>query len=243
MGQCQIEETFQFFGMNQTGPQRSHHRHHGVAMVELIVAGMIAVIVISAVGVLIDGGNRAWLTTYNSVYGQSKDDATTITSAFTHVARKSNRISYVLYDVDGSVFTPVASDPSESEAIVEGDAVEFRYWDVELDSSDSHGIVDTDRIASAYALFYIENGQFKVDYGPYPPGAINSSGRRQTAHVNTIVLADHVSAGPTIAPFSHTTQAGVGLGCVRLNVIVTDPDTGETTRVMTAALMRNIWPR
>jgi len=122
--------------------------------------------------------------------------------------------------------------------------VEFRYWDVELDSSDSHGLMNTDTLATAYALFYHEGGQFKVDYGPYPPGAVpHGGGQKHGAGVTTVVLADNVTADPTVKPFSHTTQAGVGLGCVRLNVIQTDPNSGETTRIMTAALLRNIWPR
>lgn len=224
--------------------ERWNSLRSGMAMVELVIAGSIALIVISAAGILLDGGNRAWLATYDSVFGQAKDDATTITSAFGHVARKSNRISYVLYHVDQGNFTPVLPDPSVPEAVVSGDAVEFRYWDVELDAGDSHGIMDTDKIATAYALFYLDNGQFKVDYGPYPPGAVpDGGGQRRTTGVTTVVLAHSVSAGPTIAPFSHTMQAGVGLGCVRLNVLVTDPNSGQTNRVMTAALMRNIWPR
>ena len=218
--------------------------YSGTAMVELIIAGSVALILISSVGLLLDGGSRAWQHTYDSVYSETKDDARTITAAFGHVARKSNRASYVLYDVSQGVFTPALPDDSQSQCVVWGDAVEFRYWDVELDESDSHGIMDTDIIATAYALFYIESGQFKVDYGPYPPGAVpNGGGQRHTTGVTTVVLADNVTADAAIEPFSHTTQAGVGLGCVRLNVIVTDPNSSETTRIMTAALLRNIWPR
>jgi len=242
-GTSQLEDTQRWSSADRAGCVSGNLECRGMAMVELIVAGSIAVIVIASAAILIDGGNRAWLATYDSVNGRDKDDATTITAAFTQVARKSNRTSYVLYNVDQGRFRPITSDPSQSQAVVAGDAVELRYWDVELEAGDSHDVMDTDRIATAYALFYIDDGQFKVDYGPYRPGAISDSGQRRTTNVDTVVLADNVSADSTVAPFSHTAQAGVGLGCIRLNVLLTDPTSHETTRVMTAALMRNIWPR
>ena len=209
-----------------------------------MVSGAIAVVLCFAVGALLDGGNRIWLRTYESAHGQKREEARAIKAAFGSVGRQANRTSYVLYRIERGRFIPVLSDPSKAEAVVAGDAVEFRYWDVDLDASDSHGVMDVDQIATAYALFYVEDEQLKVDYGPYPPGAVPSTGRaRNTTGVTTIVLAENVTVDADQKPFSHTASAGVGQGSVRLNVTLTDPENGATTRIVTGVLMRNIWPR
>jgi hypothetical protein len=104
--------------------------------------------------------------------------------------------------------------------------------------------VDTSKLATAYALFYLDGHQLKVDYGPYPPGAVPAGvGVRNTRGVTTVVLADHVNLSGTDVPFTHNTVAGVGQGSVRLNVTLTDPNTGDTVKVMTTAFLRNAWPR
>jgi len=216
----------------------------GMAMVELIITGTIALVLISAVGVLLDGGNRAWLHTYAVMNSEREADAKAIVAAFGSIGRRSNRASYVLYRIDRGLFTPVQPDPSRPQSVLAGDAVEFRCWDVELDASDSHHVMDADRAATVYELFYVEDGRLKVDEGPYPPGAVPAGGgAKNLMGVSTRVLAENVTPDATVGPFSHTTQAGVGQGCVRLNLILTDPASGDTTRVMAAALMRNIWPR
>lgn len=215
-----------------------------MTLVELVIAGVASFVVIMAVGMLLGGGNHAWLRAYELAHSDESEAAQIIRAAFGGLGRRSNRGSYVLYRVHQRVFTPVRADASEPDAVVFGDAVEFRYWDVLLDASDSHSIMDTDRIATAYALFYLEDQQLKVDYGPYPPGAVSRhGGRRNTTGVTTVVLAENVTADADTGAFGHTANAGVGRGCVRLKVTLTDPDTGTTTTVMTAALMRNIWPR
>jgi len=128
--------------------------------------------------------------------------------------------------------------------VVSGDAVEFRYWDVELDSEDSHQLMDVTKTATAYALFYLEGDTLKVDYGPYPPGGVPAGGgARNSSNASTTLLAENASADPNIGAFSHTTLNGVGQGCVRINIILTDPEDNESIRVTTAAMMRNIWPR
>jgi hypothetical protein len=84
----------------------------------------------------------------------------------------------------------------------------------------------------------------KVDYGPYPPGAVPAGGgAKNTTGVTTVVLAENVDTNGAISPFSHNTVANAGQGSVRLNVILTDSSSGETTKVMTTALLRNVWPR
>ncbi|MBN1360399.1 MAG: hypothetical protein JW993_07400 [Sedimentisphaerales bacterium] len=216
----------------------------GMTLVELMIAGTVSFIVILAVGILLDGGNRAWTKTYELAHSKEKEEAQTVRAAFGSLGRRANRGSYTLYQVDQGVYTPVRGDPTQAVSVVFGDAVEFRYWDVPLDASDSYDVMDTERIATAYALFYLESGQLKVDYGPYPPGAVPAEGgSKNTTGVTTTVLAEHVTADSDTGPFSFTAYAGVGQGCVRLKVTLTDPDTDETTPVMTAALLRNIWPR
>jgi hypothetical protein len=215
-----------------------------MALVEVVMAGTIAMVLVCAVGVLLDGGNRAWLRTYNLTNSDRQEAAKAIVAAFGSIGRRSNRASYVLYRIDHGVFTAVQPDASQPQSVGTGAAVEFRCWDVELDASDSHHLMDVDRAATTYELFYLEGGCLKVDQGTYPPGAVPAGGGpRNTAGVSTRILAGHVTNDVAAGPFSHTFQTGVGQGCVRLNLVLTDPASGETTRVMTAALMRNIWPR
>ncbi|MBA7672296.1 hypothetical protein ES703_80471 [subsurface metagenome] len=83
-----------------------------------------------------------------------------------------------------------------------------------------------------------------VDYGPCPPGAVpEGGGLRNTSDIVTNVLAQNVSTEGSIDAFSHTVENGVGKGCVRINIVLTDPDDGEQMKVMTATMMRNVWPK
>ncbi len=234
--------------MESQSHDRHLHRHlrrsRGLTLVELVISSAVTLVLVFAIGILIDGGNRAWLRTYDTVHSQENEDAVAVMTAFGSIGRRSNRTNYVLYQSDGGLFTPVAPDPARNEQVLSGNAVEFRYWDVPLNPSDTHGIMDSEITATAYALFYLDAGQLKVDYGPYPPGAVPSGGgRRNTSGVTTQVLADNISPCADIGPFSHTVSSGTGQGCVRLKLVLTDPDSGEKTTVMSAALMRNIWPR
>jgi len=218
--------------------------HSGVTIVELLITMSIATILVLVVGVLLVGGQRSWQNTYDSAHRQIKEDAYAVTIAFGSMGRKSNRLGYTLYNKSGSTFSPAVPTTSNPEEVVFGDAVEFRYWDVELDASDSHDLMDVSKTATAYKLFYIENEKLLVDYGPYPPGGIPSGGgSRNTTNVVTTVLAENVTTNSDTAAFSHTTINGVGQGSVRINITLVDPDTENTINVMTATLMRNIWPR
>jgi len=62
---------------------------------------------------------------------------------------------------------------------------------------------------------------------------------------STTVLAENVSVGDDddAGAFSHTTLNGVGQGCVRINITLTDPKDDDSIQVKTTAMMRNIWPR
>ncbi len=227
-------------------PKRNYRFNSGVTMIEIALAMTLNSIVALAVGVLLIGGNRGWQKIYDSANKEIKQDALVTTLTFGSIGRKANRLSYTIYKVNQSTFLPALPETSDPEEIVSGDAVEFRYWDVALDETDSSNLMDSSKKATAYALFYIENNQLKIDYGPYPPGAVpGDGGIRNTTGVITEVLADNVSIeeDSEVGSFSHTTINGVGQGCVRININLTDPETNETVKVMTSTLMRNMWPR
>lgn len=216
----------------------------GLTLIEMIVSLVMALIVTLAAGVLLVAGHRVWHQTYHSVNKKIKQDAQTVMMTFGKVGRKSNRIDYRIYKKDGSFFSPVLPEEMDTVEVVSGNAVEFRYWDVELDVYDSHNLVDTSKTATAYALFYLDGDRLMVDYGPYPPGAVpEGGGVRNTSGIVTNVLAENVSTDGSIDAFSHTVESGVGKGCVRINIVLVDPDDGERIKVMTATMMRNVWPK
>lgn len=221
----------------------NHKFRCGVTLIELMLTLIMSTIVLSGVGFLVYRGNKIWTEAYESEHSKIKQDAQAITLAFGSVGRKTNRICYVIYEKSGDTFTP-ALPMSDDMEVVAGQAIEFRYWNVELDEVDSEGLINVTKKATAYALFYLDGDKLKVDYGPYPPGGVpEGGGNRNTIDSITTILAENVSADPNIAPFSHTTLNGVGQGSVRINVLLTNPENGETIRVMTATLLRNIWPR
>ena len=226
---------------------RRYEFRSGLTLIELTIAMTLNLIVILAVGVLLVGGTRAWQHTYNSANKKLKQDALATTIAFGSVGRKANRLGYTIYKKKGETFVPALPQTSDPQEVVSGDAVEFRYWDVGLDKADSYNLMDVNKMATAYAFFYLDGGQLKVDYGPYPPGAVPESGGSKNASgvITKVLLAEHVSIDKdsTAGAFSHTTIGGTGQGSVRINIILTDPADNETIRVMTATLMRNIWPR
>jgi prepilin-type N-terminal cleavage/methylation domain-containing protein len=230
-------------GMRDMGHTRQRFRS-GVTLIELVITMAISLMLFSAVGLLLISGNRTWQQSYNSANKKIKQEADDVTIAFGSIGRKANRIDYIIYKINSTTFTPAVPITHNPQEVVSGNAVEFRYWDVEFDETDSHKVMDVQKRATAYALFYLTGGQLKVDYGPYPPGAVPAGGgNRNTSNITTTVLAENVSTDPGIGAFSHTTLNGVGQGSVRINIILTDPADGESIKVMTATLMRNIWPR
>ena len=209
----------------------------GFTLIELIMAMAAACIVMLSVGILLYGGQKSWLKTYNDNNCESRIGALNTMVALGALGRKSNRMNYRLYGVDGSSYEQVlpAADPEE---VVIGQAVEFRYWDTELEAD----LMDKDKTATAYALFYLEGNELKIDFGPYPPGAIDGAGHRITgSDITTVTLVKHVSS----AEFSHTTRTmtGEGKGCIRMKLTIADPTDGSSTTVLAATLMRNIWPQ
>jgi hypothetical protein len=219
----------------------------GLTLSELIVAMSMNIIVILAVGTLLAGSNRAWRNIFHSENKQLKQDALATTVAFGSMGRRSNRLGYTIYEENGGTFTPAVPVTSDPQEVVSGDAVEFRYWDVGLDCTDSSDLLNVEKTATAYALFYLEDDALKVDYGPYPPGAVPPGGGSKNASgvITEVLLAENVSTDPNspVGAFSHTTLNGIGQGSVRMSVILTDPEDDEEISVVTATLMRNVWPR
>ena len=216
----------------------------GVTLIELVIAMSLASMLVLVVGGVLVAGQRAWEKTYGSAHSQIRHDATVLTITFGSIGRRANRLDYTVYDITGSTFTPAMPQGLQPEEVVYGDAVEFRYWDVELDAEDSQALMDVTKTATAYALFYLDGSRLKIDYGPCPPGAVPAGGgARNATGVTTAVLAENVSTTPGLGAFSHTTLNGTGQGSVRINVTLTDQDSGNSVNVTTATLMRNMWPR
>jgi len=226
----------------------------GFTIAELVITMLIAIILALVAGALFVGGHRAWCNTYSSAHKKIKQDAQSVMLTFGSMGRKSNRkprdlfnpdldYGYAIYDVEGSSYS-VAQPIGNAPQVVSGDAAEFIYWDSELDSEDSGQLMDATKIATAYALFYIDGDKLMLDRGPYPPGAVAVDGSNKNAEgVITTVLAENVSYNPDIGAFSYTVENGIGRGAVRIHITLTDPEDEETIKVMTATLLRNMWPR
>lgn len=216
---------------------QQNQNYRGLTLIELIAAIGTSSIVMLAAAILISSGYKGWNQIYNNANCESRLGAMDTMIALGTIGRKSNKMDYRLYEVDDATFERVEplADPEE---ILTGQAIEFRYWDTELDA----GLMVPDVNATAYALFYLANGRLKVDHGPYPPGAIDGSKHRITgAGISTTTLAQDV----TSVEFSHTAKnmAGDGRGCVRMKLVITDPEDGSTKTTIAATLMRNTWPQ
>jgi hypothetical protein len=216
----------------------------GVTLMELCMSMLIASILMLIIGVLIVSSAKGWQQNYNLAHRPINEQASNLVLTFSSIGRMSNRSDYVIYNATGSTFVPATSATPGQETIVSGNAVEFRYWDVRLDTTDSQNLMDVSKTATAYALFYLQNGKLKADYGPYPPGGVpTGGGSRNTANIKTVTLAENVSTGPGCGAFSHTMVSGAGKGSVRINIVLTDPNDNKQIRVSNSVLLRNKWPQ
>ena len=223
-------------------------KRNGFTLAELMVAIALGCIVMLPVAMLIQSGYRSWHQTYATTNCDSQLDSIATTTSFGTIGRKSNKNDYYVYQVAGGVFTAAPPvnllDPDE---ILTGQAVEFRYWSTDLDDD----MLTPTSFADKYALFYLDNTlpgnvQLKLDLGTSTGGptggAINAAGHRVTGTgVSTVTLAKNV----TSVTFSHTkkTPAGGGWGCVRMNLIINDPNDNGSKTVSAATYIRNVWPQ
>jgi prepilin-type N-terminal cleavage/methylation domain-containing protein len=216
--------------------KKYQHSKTGFTLIEMIMAMAASLILFLAVAILTSTGQRNWSKTYKTNNSELQVGTISATTALGAFGRKANKTDYRLYKlVNGKYQRAVPAN--EPEEVVIGDAVEFRYWDTEL----SADIMTTAKTATAYVLFYLQNGDLKTDYGPYPPGGVSAAGNRIIGNdVATVTLIRNVTA----VEFSHTTQnmAGDGKGCVRMKLTATDPVTGNPKVILAATLMRNTWP-
>jgi hypothetical protein len=204
-------------------------KRNGFTLIEIIVAMAGGFIVMMIVAMLIQSGYRSWNQAYRTANADSRLDSIAATTSFGTIGRKSNKNDYYIYQV-ASTFTAPTVDPLDPDEILTGQAVEFRYW-----SSDLNGAMLTPTsFADKYALFYLDNGQLKLDTG-------TSTGGPTGGAINTVTLAKNVDS----VEFSHTkkTPAGGGLGCVRMNLTINDPNDKEPKIVIAATYIRNVWPQ
>jgi prepilin-type N-terminal cleavage/methylation domain-containing protein len=215
----------------------------GFTLIEIIIALAASSVVMTVAALLIQSGYRSWNASYKSANGELREGSIEAMTSLGSIGRKSNRMNYNVYTSNGSTFTR-AVPVSDPEEIVTGDAVELRYWKNALQT----GYMDPALTATAYALYYVDSNQLKVDIYVPPsstpsqaPPAVNAAGHRNTSNITTTVLAKNV----IYLKFSHTTKtlAGDGNGCIRMKMITRDPAGTETKTTMVASMMRNIWPQ
>ncbi|MGA2171663.1 MAG: hypothetical protein ABSG82_01440 [Sedimentisphaerales bacterium] len=227
--------------VERTTQDKQRRSSAGLSQIELVVAMAIAFIVMLTTAILVQSGYRGWNQTYNNINAESRLGALDTMTALGAIGRKSNKLDYRVYKKLASGSYQRATPLVNPEEIVTGDAVEFRYWDGDL----SADFMNPDVNANSYALFYLDNGQLKINYGLdlYPPGGINeASGTiRSGTGITTTTLTKNISS----VEFSHTTKnmAGDGMGCVRMKLVITDPNSGLSKTTIAATLMRNVWPQ
>lgn len=216
---------------------------YGFTLIEVIITLAASSIVMLVAALLIQSGYRSWNASYNNANGELREGAIEAMTSIGSIGRKANRVDYYVYTVSSSKYTR-AVPVSNPEEVVNGDAVELRYWKLPLKA----GYMDPTLTATAYAFYYVDSNQLKVDVYVPPsstpsqaPRAIDSGGNRNTSNITTTVLAKNV----IYMKFSHTTKtlAGDGNGCIRMKLITKDPKSTETKTTLVASMMRNIWPQ
>lgn len=208
----------------------------GLTLIELVVTIVISIIPILATGMILASNERFSKKTWSSIHNEMRDDAQKFTILFGLAGRNANRLEYRLYEVENSSFD-LAVPRDDTGQNVEGDAVEFIYWEEDLNRDNVENLMDTSVRGTRYALFYSEEGKLKVDYGDYPPRGIINGSKREPDRTEVIVRnLERVI-------FSHKTESGIGKGCVRATVTISNPQTDETMTIKVATLLRNIWPR
>jgi hypothetical protein len=208
---------------------------NGFTLIELVAAMSASLVVILVVGTLLVSGHKSWARAYNYANAKPQLGALGSTITFGTFGRKSNKMDYKVYKIVGDKFVQAVPIVSPEE-VVTGEAVEFHYWDQDLDAD----ILKIDVKGTAYALFYLDGDKLMLDTGSYPPGGIDAEGHRiDGADVDTVILAENV----TDLEFSHTTRdmQGDGKGCVRMNMVLGGADSNMPTTVTAATLMRNTW--
>ena len=219
-------------------------KRNGFTVIELMTAITLACIVMIPVAMLVQSGQKSWNKSYNTANCQSQLDSVSAITSFCSFGRKSNKKDYYVYSVSGTTYTQVMPVANPEENLT-GQAVEFRYWSTGLTAA----MLSPTSIADSYALYYLDSGQLKVDFGTSTGGptggAINAAHHRVTTGVTTVILANYVTStvGNPVA-FTHTTKdmAGDGYGSVRMKLIINNPADNKSKTFLAATCLRNIWP-
>jgi hypothetical protein len=217
-------------------------KRNGFTLIELVIAIATGLIVMLTVAVLVQSGYQSWNRTYNTANSDVRLNSLNVITALGSFGRKSNKKDYYVYHVTGTNFARVIPAVNPDEILI-GQAVELRYWGTELDAD----MLTPTSSADSYALFYLEGTDLKLDisdsaHGGAGPPAISAAGHRNNgAGLNTVVLANNVAS----VEFSHTTidMAGDGNGCVRMKLIINDPQDGRVKTFLAATYLRNVWPQ
>jgi hypothetical protein len=217
----------------------------GITIIELVITCIVGAMITLLIGGLLVAGQRNWLRAFNSANGKVEVDSYTAVLTFNSTGRISNKRDYCLYNIShNGIYTPASPLPSNPVAVVDGNAIEFRYWDTALNAS----LLDVTKTATAYRLFYLDHTNLMMDEGPYPPGGVNTYGGRITGgNITTQKLAENV----VYLQFSHTSKAVVPLnqnmtpgdGSIRMVIGFSDPENNNSiTTVRADTFMRNAWP-
>ena len=226
----------------------------GVTLVELITTMVIAVIPLSAVTVLVVGGQHSWGKTYLAANRRIKLDAENSCTIFGKLGRKSDCDNTALI-VYSSKSRGSSGTANISTLHTYGTGMEFRYWEQAQQSTSSAGrdgkggrggrvgrsgrgsitipnstTSPAELIPTEYARFYLgSDDKLKIDYGPYPYDSLT----RQITR--TVVIAENV----TKVKFHRTIENNVRQACVKMEITLRDPTDGKIITMSTATLMRN----
>jgi len=195
---------------------RRQRRRKATTLIELMTTIVISIIPISAIGVLLIGGQKSWNNTYNSVNSPIESDSYKAAAVFERLARKSQRGDCMLYST---------VEVAQSSQIC-GKAVELKYWieeKVKQGRSRNAAYIISKR--PEYAYIYLDETQLKVDY-------ISDSHSSGKAPKGTVVIAEDVSN----VVFSRTNINNLPQGCIRMELTLTNDD-GKSVTVVAAALM------
>jgi hypothetical protein len=195
----------------------------GATFVELLITVVISVIPLSAVGVLIVGGQQNWHKAFRASNREIEIQGQAATAIFSNIGRKA----YIANCVLGAI-------TESSNSLVAGKSIQFTY----VPSSDKkkkprgrkHNSNALLPVPTQFALFYFVPGEkkLKIDYGRFP------------FHINqtsfaTAVIAENVED----VRFIRSKIGNVLQRCVNMEMTLKDPVNGDIVTVMATTLMRN----
>ncbi|MCK5174461.1 MAG: hypothetical protein KAR47_13785 [Planctomycetes bacterium] len=200
----------------------------GITLIELAVTCTISVIPLTAISVMVVGGQRDWERMYQRANRITEIEGHGATAIFGHIGR----ISYSEYSQLLSVGdeAPVLSMAPGGGMLESGQVVVFRFWDqgaVSLGHG-GPGNVGSSRLPNRYARFYHDTQEktLVVELGLYPGSQRD---------IVPQILAENV----TSVRFDRTEINNSKQGCIRMEMTLTDPSDGRKSVVMATTLLRN----